>query len=60
MCIQINLEEQCEEIKSELQMVKTQLFDANRDNGRMNAKIAELKVKNQSLNIQMVKCVIRK
>ena len=37
-----------------------QLLDANRDNGRKNAKITELKVKNQSLNIQMVKCVIRK
>ena len=56
---QIRLEEQCETVESELQIVKRQLLDANTDNRKKNEKIAELKVENQSLNIQMVKiCVL--
>ena len=53
-CVQISLEEKCETVTSELQMVRRQVLDANTDNGKNNEKIAELKVKNQRLNIQMV------
>ena len=48
---QIDLQEQCEKIESELQIVKGRLLDANTDNGKMNEKIAELKLKNVSLNV---------
>ena len=51
ICTQIDLQEQCEKIESELQIVKGQLLDANTDNGKMNEKIAELKLKSVSLNI---------